>query len=144
MTKYKKFLKFICVGLSNTIISLLIYYGLKAIGVNYIIATIIGYLLSSISGYFLSKIWVFENKDKTRKSIFKYYALYSSSLLLNVLLMYFQVSILSLSDNIAPIFTLIVTTIYNYNFSKWQKRKHYNNISNYCKSRKWPNRFIAI
>ena len=118
MSKYGRFFRFVCVGLMNTIISLLVYYALKSIGVHYIIATILGYIVSSISGYILSKIWVFKNKEDKKKSIFRYYILYSSSLLLNVLLMAFQVQILGLSDNIAPLITVVFTTLYNYYFSK--------------------------
>ena len=118
MSKYTKFLKFVCVGISNTTISLLVYYTLKAMGVNYIIATALGYIISSVSGYFLNKIWVFKNKEDKKKSIYKYYILYGSSLLLNVLLMAFQVSVLGISDNLAPLFTLVVTTLYNFYFSK--------------------------
>ena len=117
MSKYINFFKFVCVGISNTIISLLVYYTLKSIGVNYILATIIGYIVSSVSGYFLNKIWVFKNKEDKKKSIYKYYLLYGSSLLLNVLLMKFQVSILGISDNLAPLFTLVITTLYNFYFS---------------------------
>ena len=117
MSKYTKFLKFVCVGISNTTISLLVYYTLKAMGVNYIIATALGYIISSVSGYFLNKIWVFKNKEDKKKSIYKYYILYGSSLLLNVLLMAFQVSVLGISDNLAPLFTLVVTTLYNFYFN---------------------------
>ena len=118
MKKYESFFKFACVGLSNTFISLLIYYLLKSVGINYIIATATGYIVSSFSGYLLNKNWVFKNKEEKRKSIFKYYILYGSSLLLNILLMAIQVSLLHISDNIAPLITLCFTTLYNYYFSK--------------------------
>lgn len=118
INKYNYFIKFVCVGISNTLISLSIYYLLKSIGVNYLIATALGWIISSISGYFLNKIWVFKNKEAKKKSIFKYYLLYGSALLLNLVLMYIQVSILKISDNIAPLITLVITTLYNYFFSK--------------------------
>ena len=110
----KKILKFICVGISNTIISLIIYYCLKFIGVNYLISMAVGYIISSITGYFLNKIWVFKDKNKKIKSLLRYYILYISSLLLNLTFTYFQVDILNISDNIAPLFTIIIITIYNY------------------------------
>ena len=53
-----KFIKFVCVGISNTIISLVIYYLLNAIGFNYIISMGCGYVISSITGYLLNKHWV--------------------------------------------------------------------------------------
>ena len=118
MNKYSKFIKFVCVGASNTIVSLAIYYILKGIGVNYLVANIIGYIISSITGYMLNKLWVFKYKEEKKKPVFKYYTLYLSALLLNILLMKFQVSVLKISDNIAPLFTIVITTMYNYFFSK--------------------------
>lgn len=115
----KKILKFICVGISNTIISLIIYYLLKFIGVNYLISMAVGYFISSITGYFLNKKWVFENQNKKKKSIFRYYVLYISALFLNLIFTYFQVSILKISDNVAPLITVAVITIYNYLISNY-------------------------
>lgn len=113
------FIKFCLVGLSNTAISLVIYYLLLAVGVNYLISMAIGYIVSSICGYIFNKIWVFKQKDaKVQKSIFKYYILYGSSLLVNLLCMAFFVKGLGLSDMIAPILTIIITTIYNFTLSK--------------------------
>lgn len=42
-----QFLKFSIVGLSNTIVSYLVYAALLFIGVNYIVANIVSYLLVS-------------------------------------------------------------------------------------------------
>ena len=118
MKKYSNFIKFVSVGVSNTIISLAIYYLLKGVGVYYLIATVVGYIISSITGYILNKLWVFKYKEEKKKSVFRYYTLYLSALMLNLILMKLQVSVLGISDNIAPLFTLVVTTLYNYYFSK--------------------------
>ena len=118
MKNYINFAKFVCVGISNTIISLLIYYVLKSIGINYMLSMAIGYIISSITGYFLNKLWVFKYDKSKKTPIYKYYILYCSALVLNLLLMKYQVDYLGLSDNIAPIFTIAITTLYNYFFSK--------------------------
>ena len=111
------FIKFCTVGAINTIVSLCIYYLLLNLGV---ISITIGYIISSVCGYFLNKIWVFKKKqDKITESIFKYYILYGSALILNLLCMFILVKLLGLSDKIAPLITLIITTIYNYLFSKF-------------------------
>ena len=54
--KVAQFVRFGLVGLSNTLISLLIYYLLIGLQVNYLLATIAGYVISSLSGYILNKL----------------------------------------------------------------------------------------
>jgi len=116
--KVAQFVRFGLVGLSNTLISLLIYYLLIGLQVNYLLATIAGYVISSLSGYILNKLWVFRDKKKVKTSMFRYYAVYISSLLLNTVLMYLWVDIFGISEQIAPILTLCVTVPYNFVFSK--------------------------
>lgn len=114
-----QFTKFGFVGASNTIISLGIYYALIYVNINYIIANTVGYIISSIWGYILNKRWVFkESTEKTTKSLIKYYAVYISSFLINILCMYLWVQILKLSDIIAPILTICITIPYNFILNK--------------------------
>ena len=126
----KAFIKFCVVGAINTAISLGIYYILIALGVNYAISITVGYILSSICGYLLSKTWVFKKKEeKATKSVFKYYALYASALILNLLCMTIFIKGMHVSDKVAPILTVIITTIYNFTFSKlWVFRESKNAI----------------
>ena len=119
MNKYLKVLKFGLVGFCNTIISLLIYYLLIYLNFNYAISIATGYIISSIVGYFLNKNWVFKYKaEKEKRSIFRYYALYISALLLNLVLMYLFINILNVSKIVSPIFVLMIVVPYNYIFSK--------------------------
>ena len=128
-----KFIKFVCVGISNTIISLVIYYLLNAIGFNYIISMGCGYVISSITGYLLNKHWVFEKKSE-EKSIFRYYVVYFLALFLNLSLMNFFVEIIGFSKDFAPLPTIFITTIFNYLFSNfWVFNKNkisFRNIKN--------------
>ncbi len=117
--KILQFIKFSFVGVSNTLISFAIYYLLVYININYIIANILGYIISSIWGYILNKKWVFKvKKDKIIKSIIKYYIVYGSSFLINILCMYFWVEVLNISKIIAPILTMCITVPYNFIFNK--------------------------
>ncbi len=144
MAKYNKFLKFVCVGLSNTAVSLTIYYLLKSMGVNYSISIAIGYIVSSITGYFLNKLWVFK-ADKKEKPVFRYYCLYIISLILNILLTRFQVETLELSDNWAPIFTIAIMTIFNYFVSKkWVFNKDFKIDIKDIKKRMSNNQMLTI
>lgn len=116
--KVAQFIKFGLVGASNTLISLIIYYLLVMLQANYLLATIMGYVISSLSGYVLNKLWVFKDKTDTKRSIFRYYVVYISALLLNIMSMYLWVDILGISKQIAPILTLCITIPYNFIFSK--------------------------
>ena len=114
------FVRFCIVGASNTAISLIIYYILIALNINYLIAISAGYILSSITGYFLSKIWVFKKgQSRIANSIFKYYILYGSALILNLICMHLFVQGLNIPNTVAPIITIVITTIYNFFLSKY-------------------------
>lgn len=121
----KSLIKFCMVGASNTLISLAIYYGLLSLGIHYAVAITAGYIISSISGFFLSKTWVFKkNTETTQKSIVKYYILYASALLLNVICMSVFIKGLRINEKIAPILTVVITTIYNFILSRnWVFKK---------------------
>ena len=114
-----QFIKFGIVGASNTLISLLIYYIFILVGINYLVANISGYIISSIWGYVLNKMWVFkENKCDTKVSICKYYIIYGSSLLINLLSMYILVDQLNVSEIVSPLLTLCITIPYNFILNK--------------------------
>ena len=123
--KLFQFVKFGLVGVSNTLISLAIYYGLIAIRANYLFASYAGYIISSVSGYLFNKLWVFKNGKAVKESIVKYYIVYISSLIINMVSMYVWVDILLISSKVAPILTLCITVPYNYLLSKfWAFREN--------------------
>lgn len=114
----KQFFKFGIVGCINTFSSWIFYYSLLFLNVHYLIATTIAYILSSIIGFLLNKDWVFKKKIYDYHAIIKYYVVYGSSYLINIICMYIFVDILNISELIAPILTLFVTVPYNFLFSK--------------------------
>lgn len=117
--KILQFIKFGFVGASNTLLSFAIYYVLIYFNVNYIIANTLGYIISSVWGYMLNKKWVFkDSKEETTKSAIKYYIVYGSSFLINILCMYIWVDVLNISRIIAPILTMVITVPYNFIFNK--------------------------
>lgn len=111
-------MKFAIVGASNVGIYTVLYWLFVYFGMNYLIATTIAYLISSISGYLLNNVWVFKENQGGKKSLIKYYVVYGSSYLLNIACMYIWVDVLQLSQTLAPLLTLCVTTPYNFVFNK--------------------------
>lgn len=124
----KQFMKFGIVGVTNVAVYTFLYWILIYFHVNYLLSTTIAYLVSSVGGYILNHIWVFKSDKAIQESVLKYYVVYGSSYLLNILCMYIWVDMLELSISIAPILTLCVTTPYNFLFSKiWVFKTHNKN-----------------
>lgn len=130
MSKEKKefiiqFIKFSIVGISNTVINLIIYYILVLFGMNYILANSIGFIISVINAFYWNNRYVFkEDKDhknpirKTLKKIIKVYASYTFTFVLGNVLLFAWVELLNISDRIAPILNLIVTVPINFVMNK--------------------------
>ncbi len=126
--KLQQFIKFGITGIVNTLIYTAVYYLLLFLGVSHLIANVVAYLAGSINGYLMSRGWVFkEVKASVQSSVWKYYIVYGSSLLLSEGLIYLFVDILSVSDKIAPLLTLCFTIPYNFLFQKlwaFREKKH--------------------
>lgn len=115
----KQFLKFGIVGVSNTLISLGIYYLLVYLGIHYIIANIAGFIVSVINAYFWNSKYVFPKGSQDRvRSFIKCFTAYGFTFLLGTLLLYIMVDIIGISDKIAPIINLCVTVPINFVLNK--------------------------
>lgn len=112
-----QFIKFGVVGVFNTCNSLVIYYILLYFRCYYLFANVIAYFVSTFISYFINKHWVFQHK-KENSRVFQYYVVYISSFVLNNLVLFMLVDLLSISDKLAPLFVLLVTVPYNYILSK--------------------------
>lgn len=114
-----KFIKFGLVGVFNTLSSTCYYWILVYFGVNYLLSTTISYFLSSIIGYFLNDKMVFRQKNKSKLAIMRYYIVYGTSYLLNMICMYIYIDVLHLSQYIAPLLVLFITVPYNFILSRF-------------------------
>ena len=124
--KYEKFIKFAIVGFVNLFVSLIIYYILVYFSVNYQSANIGGFITGSINGYIWNKIWVFKNSERDIASIIKFYLTYLSTWLLSALLLYIWIEKMKISDKIAPVINIFITTPINYLLNKyWVFKKKY-------------------
>ena len=120
LEKVGQIIKFSIVGIINTVVSLFIYYLLLGLSVHYNMATVCGYIGSSIIGYILNKVWVFQAKKiSSKRSLFRYYVVYGTALLLNLFFMHVWIQIFGIDKRIAPILTLCITIPYNFILSKF-------------------------
>lgn len=65
-----QFLKFLGVGVLNTLISLAIIYITMSFGLNYKLANMIGYIAGMSNSYIWNKNWVFGSKNNVLKELF--------------------------------------------------------------------------
>ncbi len=118
------FIKFCCVGVSNLSLSLIVYYVLLYIGIYYQVANICSFIVGSLNGYLWNRKWVFKVNGNNVKSLFKYYITYLATWLLSTVLLFTWVEILNISQLIAPIINVFITTPINYILSKkWTFKK---------------------
>ena len=117
--KYERFIKFAIVGFGNLFVSLITYYILIYFSINYQIANIGGFITGSLNGYIWNKIWVFKNSKRDVISIIKFYLTYLSTWLLSALLLYIWVEKMKISDKIAPVINVFITTPINYLLNKY-------------------------
>lgn len=117
-----EFVKFGIVGLSNVIVHFSIYYLLLLLGLHYILSYIVAFIASVLNAYLWNNRFVFCNManrgGNAIKRIIKVYVSYTTTLLLSIILLFILVDLIHISDKMAPIISVIVTTPINYLMNK--------------------------
>ncbi len=127
-----QFVKFGIVGVSNTVISYLLYtfslLAMRRIGIfrsiDYLVATVVAYVLSVLWSFYWNNrmVFVVEEGQKRNlwKALFKTYISYSfTGLFLNSVLMVLWVQIIHVSEFIAPILNLFISVPVNFIINKF-------------------------
>lgn len=116
-----QFIKFGIVGVSNTAISLAVYYLFLYLNTGlYMVGYVVGFLVSVLNAYFWNNRYVFHGETGSFwKPFLKSYAAYGGSFLLSSGLLYAQVQWLSASRTIAPLVCLLVTIPLNFLVNKF-------------------------
>ena len=126
---FKEFLQFGLVGVSNTIISYLLYVvtlllvSKSGVKFDYIIANIVSWLLSVLWSYYWNNKFVFKKEEGEKRNIwaalFKTYVSYGfTGLILNNILSVLWVSVLHISKMLAPIINLVISIPINFFMNK--------------------------
>ena len=126
---FKEFLQFGLVGVSNTIISYLLYVvtllivSKSGVKFDYIIANIVSWLLSVLWSFYWNNKFVFKKEDGEKRNIwaalFKTYVSYGfTGLILNNILSVLWVSVLHISKMLAPIINLVISIPINFFMNK--------------------------
>ncbi len=128
---FKEFLKFGLVGVSNTVISYVLYavvlLGLQKASlfpsVDYFIANVVSFVLSVAWSFYWNNKYVFTAEEGEHRNIwaalFKTYCSYAfTGLILNNILLYLWVSVLGINKMLAPIINLVVSIPINFFMNK--------------------------
>ncbi len=118
--KYEQFMKFALVGLSNTFVSLAVYYICIFFGMHYMLAYTLGFLVSVCNAFFWNNRYVFINKQEKSlvKAFIKVLTSYGFSFILSLVLMGILVDMLKIPQVIAPLLKMIVTIPINFVLNK--------------------------
>jgi putative flippase GtrA len=127
---FREFLQFGLVGVSNTVISYLLYaftlLALQKMGlfpkVDYFIASVVSFILSVAWSFYWNNKYVFKEEEGEHRNIWAalvktYFSYAFTGLLLNNVLLYLWVSV-GVSKMIAPIINLIVDVPINFFMNK--------------------------
>lgn len=120
---FMQFIKFGIVGLSNTIISYVVYLIALKVNCYYIIASILGFLVSIVNAFYWNNKYVFKVSDEEVRSIWKsfcktFISYAGTGLVLNNILLIVQVDCLHWNETIAPLINLVITIPLNFILNK--------------------------
>lgn len=117
-----QFIKFGIVGLSNTLISMVVYYLCIFIGMHYILSNSIAFVISVVNAYYWNSKCVFKKNDSENnlsiKPIIKVFISYGFTFVLSTILLYLWVDCLNISTMIAPLINLVITIPINFLLNK--------------------------
>lgn len=118
---FKQFIKFGIVGVSNTAISLLVYYFFIWLSKDlYIVGNTVGFTVSVFNAYYWNNKYVFQKGEEGHvKPLLRTFAAYGMTFLMSTGLLYLWVDVLGVSEVIAPIISLLITIPMNFLLNKF-------------------------
>jgi putative flippase GtrA len=113
------FLKYLLVGIINTIVGYVIIFSLMFVAVPPEISNIIGYIMGVIVCYTLNKIYTFQSKDHPKREFPKFVLSLLTSYGLNFLTLILCIHIFKVNPYISQIISGAVYTISGFVFLKY-------------------------
>lgn len=117
-----QFIKFGIVGLSNTLISYVVYFVGVRFGMHYLLASVLGFVISVLNSFYWNNKYVFQQGDEERNlwlTLVKTFMAYASTgLVLANILLYIWVDVLGISEYLGPIINLVITVPLNFVINK--------------------------
>lgn len=117
-----QFIKFGLVGVSNTAISLGVYYLFVFFNKKlYLIGSVVGFILSVLNSFYWNNKYVFKTEGQANwlNRLLKTYISYGGTTLLSTILLYLEVDVLHISEMIAPLVNMAITIPLNFLINKF-------------------------
>lgn len=114
-----QFVKFSVVGLSNTVISLFVYYLFLWLEFNYLIANTLSWVISVFNAFYWNNKYVFKNENTWLKALIRTYVSYGFSFILGSVLLALLVELFHVAQELAPLAVLVVTIPLNFLMNKF-------------------------
>ena len=122
----KSILTYLIVGFITTIVNLLVYFVATNLfldpsnALELQIANVLAWIIAVLFAYFANRKFVFKSNNKNKlNEAFKFYLGRVSTLLLEMLLMFLMVSVMSINDKISKLVVQILVIISNYIISRF-------------------------
>ena len=117
----KRIIKFLAVGLSGTIINLLVLFFLvEFIGVLYIIGAFVAYIISITNNFFWNKYWTFNSKSKQYKEQYlKYLIISVFSLGINLMILSILVEVFGLWYMFSQVIAITIAGLNNFFWNRY-------------------------
>ena len=121
--KNKEIINYLIFGGLTTLVSILTYaLFAKIFLINYLISNVLSWIIAVMFAFITNKLYVFESKSKDKKIVFKeitnFFFFRIVSLIIEMIIMYVFVDLLSIDDLITKIIAQIIFILFNYFFSK--------------------------
>lgn len=117
-----QFIKFGIVGLSNTLISYVVYLVGVWLGIHYLLASVLGFVISVLNSFYWNNKYVFRQGDEERNlwlTLVKTFMAYAATgLVLANILLYIWVDVLGISEYLGPVINLVITVPLNFVINK--------------------------
>ena len=116
-----QFIKFGIIGASNTLISTAIYYVFVWIDPNlYFLGNVVGWIVSVFNSFYWNNRFVFKNSEFSWwKKLLRTYLAYGGSFVVGSITLAVMVSILGVSEWLAPWLNMVITIPLNFILNKF-------------------------
>ncbi len=123
-----QFVKFGLVGASNALVVYVTYSAFVYLGFPYLIGNFIAFIISVLNSFYWNNKYVFAQDDASRRNVVMtlvktFIAYGTTGIILNSVLLIVWIDVLQISQYIAPIINLIITTPLNFVINKFWSYK---------------------
>ena len=122
---FRQFFRFIIIGFSNVGVDFLIYFSLTR-GFdwwreNYLLANMTSFVFAATWSFCWNKWWTFKNLQRSNihHQYVKFMIVSIGALCWSMLILWFSVSILNLSDIIGKLSAVVIVTFWNFFLHRW-------------------------